>query len=657
MSPSPFDLIRRKVMKNSRLLTTALVLGLSVALFVAPACAWEFSMDGTYTWLYEYRTQMGTAGFFGQYDQANDDGNTTFGVGGFAPYNFYVGGFHKVAGTGSSTFTTGGVLTGQPLPYAAAYGGQGTSLAGGESIVSGSDANWQVINMSTNMQIRINQAVRIRGNYFIGSWNSPNYSASPGVMVSSGMLDQDSAGVQRSFSPGYWRTLWLSAQLPWGELAIGKRPSSFGMGLSYDGADNRHSDSLSLTTFYGPFRIGMSTYVARRGTFSDDYANVSGWYNERPDKNNTRAFDVSVPSVTYRSGPIDAGFVLNWVFRHRGREGYIGTPADRGLPGDATHSPASGVDTGTQYGAVYFKYNNGRFFFNAEYDYTRESSRSNYPSGAVARVSAINPADTIHDSGAVELGALCGPAKIALIGAWFTGDDYRGGTLNGTNRMLKVTTGLQSDVYSNTSVFRPYSYLMVYGYGLGTSFARDTGNGFVQDATFYGGRLDYAAAANLNLFGSFAWAERFSNSGFMWGCLRPATNNGLNGTRSVLTAATTAAPGLGGLTPTVELPYAGQVALNNYSPSGASRIPTIPDGALGYEFDAGFDWKLLEGLTARCTMGYWVPGKWFSYACADKSVASWGNWAGGSWANNFRTSPGKSIDPVFGMEFKLEGNF
>ena len=230
----------------------------------------------------------------------------------------------------------------------------------------------------------------------------------------------------------------------------------------------------------------------------------------------------------------------------------------------------------------------------------------------------------------------------------------------GTLRMLKVTSGLQSDVYSNTGVFRPYSYLMVYGYGLGSSFARDTGNGFVQDATFYGARLDYAAAANLNLFGSFAWAERFSQSGFLWGCLRPATNSGLDGTTSALSVATTQAPGLGGATFTA-LPvqqYSGQVVLNNFSPSGASRIPTIPDGALGYEIDAGFDWKLLEGLTARCTMGYWVPGKWFSYACADKSVTNWANWNGGSFNGDaFKTAPGKSIDPIFGLEFKLEGDF
>ena len=243
-------------------------------------------------------------------------------IGTFAPYNFYLGGFHKVAGTSPPTRRLE-----RPTIWAAAYGGQGTSLAGGESIVSGSDASWQIFWMSTNMQVRMNKAVRVRGNYFIGSWNSPMYSTSQGLMVSSGALTQDNPGVQRSFSPGYWRTLWLSAQLPWGEIAIGKRPSSWGMGLSYNGADNRSSDSLALAVPYGPFRVQLSFYPSRRGYHSDDYANASAWYNERPDKNNTRVFDMTIPNITYRSGPVDAGVIVTWVFRHRGREGFIGTPA------------------------------------------------------------------------------------------------------------------------------------------------------------------------------------------------------------------------------------------------------------------------------------------------------------------------------------------
>ncbi len=145
-------------------------------------------------------------------------------------------------------------------------------------------------------------------------------------MVSSGLLDQDAPGVQRSFSPGYWRTLWLSAQLPWGEVAVGKRPSSWGMGLQYDGADNRHSESVALTVPYGPLRIQISFYVARRAKASDDYGTSTGVYNERVDKNYTRAFDTTIPNVQYNAGPLSMGAFVNWIYWHKGGETIIGDP-------------------------------------------------------------------------------------------------------------------------------------------------------------------------------------------------------------------------------------------------------------------------------------------------------------------------------------------
>ncbi len=620
-------------------LILAIVFGLSVVLLAGPAGAWEFKMDGAFTWLYEYRGQMGKQGFFGAYDQAQTDGIVGT-AGRFAPYNFYMGGYHQVQS----------VVGGVPNIWAAAYGGQGSSLAGGESIVSGSDASWQICSMSTNIEIRMNKALRIRGNYFVGSWNSPNYSTSQGLMVSSGYLTEDAPGVQRSFSPGYWRTLWLTAQLPWGQITMGKRPANLGMGLQYDGTDNRSTDSIALTVPYGPFRFQGSIRSSRRGYPSDDYAAASAWYNERPDKNNTRVYHFTFPRITYRSGPLEMGISSTWHFRHRGREGVIDIPATRAA------ATSNSNDFAEQWGAAWFKYNNGRFFINSEYDYRRINDRRNYGRNFTNATgfANTNPAYTVHDSGAVEVGALCGPSKVSLIGAWFSGDDYRGGWLGANRRMVRVTSGLQSDTWSNYSVFRPYSYLMVYGYGLGGSFARDTGNGFVQDATLYGARLDYAVAANLNIFGSFAWAERFSHSGYLWGCLRPAVGTTAAGVDTV----TTTAPGLGGASATTVAgaPYAGQVAFTNSSSTGGTLTPTIPDGALGYEFDAGFDWKLLEGFTAKCTFGYWVPGKWFSYACADKSVPNWGSYSSTA-AVNFGTIPGKTIDPVFGTEFKLEGSF
>ena len=109
-------------MKNSRLLTTALVLGLSVALFVAPACAWEFEMDGVYTWQYEVRGQNGSQGFFGAYDAAQS--GAAEAVGFYAPYNFYTGGYHQATVTDANAWTV----------YAA-YGGQAVMRSGGHAVM------------------------------------------------------------------------------------------------------------------------------------------------------------------------------------------------------------------------------------------------------------------------------------------------------------------------------------------------------------------------------------------------------------------------------------------------------------------------------------------------------------------------------------------
>ncbi len=59
---------------------------------------------------------------------------------------------------------------------------------------------------------------------------------------------------------------------------------------------------------------------------------------------------------------------------------------------------------------------------------------------------------------------------------------------------------LQSQSASNTGLFRPYSYLMVYNYGLGAFFNADTCSGYADDASILAARLDYAVAANLNVY-------------------------------------------------------------------------------------------------------------------------------------------------------------
>ncbi len=236
---------------------------------------------------------------------------------------------------------------------------------------------------------------------------------------------------------------------------------------------------------------------------------------------------------------------------------------------------------------------------------------------------------------------MAGPSKISLMASWLAGNDRRRGVLNGINQGMTTgqfgnSTNAVSNVdfrwnqasLSNTGVYRPYSYLMVYSYGTGAYINLDTNNGYVQDAMTYAGRLDYAVAANLNVYGSFFWADRVGN-GYGWGYLAPDDTAGAATTGRVTGA------------------YRGGA-------TAATAAPNIPDNNLGWEVDAGFDWKLLEGLLVNATFGYWQPGKWFNHACISKTNPGWNTPGVG---NSFGTQADRNIDPIFGMELKITGEF
>ncbi len=90
-------------------------------------------------------------------------------------------------------------------------------------------------------------------------------------------------------------------------------------------------------------------------------------------------------------------------------------------------------------------------------------------------------------------------------------------------------------------------------------------------------------------------------------------------------------------------------------PSG-ERPPAIPDNSLGAEVDAGFDWQLLDRYHVSGTFGVWWPGKWFNYACVDKSNP--GGWFIASPANNWGVrNSDRKIDPIFGGEISLQVEF
>ncbi|MEJ2716780.1 MAG: hypothetical protein P8182_06510, partial [Deltaproteobacteria bacterium] len=484
---------------------------------------------------------------------------------------------------------------------------QGERLGFDANLVSGADAYGQLSYLTLFPQLRFNKAVRIRGRYRVGTWvfNVPNAGEGVGYLARSEYLNSQEGGVQRSFSPGYWELLWLSAQTPWGIITLGKRPAKLGCGLIFDGTDNYTVETTSMVVQTGPLRLGFAFYPSRVGGTA---------YWNRADRSGNRQLQAGM-YVTYRVGCMDMGGQNIHVRIHQGPEGRLDPAAREAL------IPYDRVDN---FGTSYVKYNNGRFFFNTElawYNRIEHRLRSvTVPASVPGAGSPFRPVYRNHWRYMVELGTFAGPAKLSLLWATITGPDRRHGVLidrGGEHRA--ATTG-------NTSVFLPYSHILVYNYGGANNSFTNARNGYLTDAVAYGARLDYAVAANLNVFSSFFWADRPSH-GYGWGYIAPAIDGAGIPTGSV-----------------------------RYSRKGGftDPAPAIPDSNLGYEIDWGFDWQLLESYRLSGTFGYWQPGRWFNFACADRANPGWKTPGA---ANNWGINPDRSIDPVYGMKLVISGEF
>jgi len=615
-------------MAKYKLWLPALMVGLVLCLTSGPAQAWELSLKGNFDWEMRALGQTGPNGFFGKYDTAANAGAGLTGVGVYAPYNFWAG-WNRRAG-----------------------------------IVSGSDASWATQYMDTFVDIKINPALQIRGWYRIGEWVNGAHSAATtqaiasgdlgaGDLVASEYLTYRYGGVQRSMSPGYWNYLFMTAQLPWGIVNFGKRRSTFGTGLFYNGEDSRSSETVSVSALYGPLNITLGFYPSRRGTTSASTTSgtgLGGYFNRDRDKNNVRLYDMG-PAISYRSGAIDAGFAINYGANyHTGGEGLIDTPANRGGLAAPNVAVVTYLDNHAEfYGTSYLKFNNGRFFFNGEVGWYQiiEKTRGHLPITVIGVGNGGGGFPQIRDLSidhwryAAEIGVYSGPAKMSGLFAWLSGGDRRG--MGGRIGQIDNTGIIRSTTTSNTGFFRPYSYLINEVYGTGVFQNADTTKGYVEDAIIYAGRLDYAVAANLNASASFMWADRSSKSGFGWGCIYPTISSTVFSN--------------------IYTDEIGQISNDNiFRRNNNFNVPNIPDTNLGWEIDGGVDWKLLEGLTVNATVAYWAPGKWFNWACRDKNIANWGtNAPTGTWTVNDPAlafvNPNRTIDPVWGLELKVQGDF
>jgi hypothetical protein len=317
------------------------------------------------------------------------------------------------------------------------------------------------------------------------------------------------------------------------------------------------------------------------------------------------------------------------------------------------------------HGTLFAKFNNGRFFFNAEAAWLYWTDRLMGPTvftstfipglgdlpipgllptkqGTLSLLPT--PRYTEQWRFMVETGLFAGPAKLSLLSAWTPGPDRRNGTLIDRQSAAFVWHPTYDSFLGNFDVFRPYSFVFAYNYGSGFNAYNLSLDGYVRDAWVLAARLDYAVAANLNVYGTFLWAERTSH-GYGWACIAPHDNQPIDSLPIQFS----------GQSPTP----AGNVlfALNGApATSHGPASPNIPETALGWEVDAGVDWQFLEGWTVGFLAGYWQPGKWFNFACIDRSVVQWSNLFPSA-ANFWGTRPDRNIDPILAGQVTMTFSF
>ncbi len=592
--------------------------------FSGAANAWEFSMKGNFNWDHEWYNQMGSNGFFGKY---NIDNGTNTRV---ANLNFWTGG----------QFDT--------------------------SIVSGSNAAWSYFNVEFQPEIKINQAIKIRALYRLGTFGDP---------AASDYHTQDAPGTKNAFSEGQWSQFWVTANSPWGIFTVGKRPWSFGAGLQYDGSDATSTESLSWVAPFGPFDIGLAFYPYRYAGDSSIYVpagrtGVSAAYGDPYDLpanfdlgNNRRGYFSSADRsgqfskdflgfVTYSYGQLKAGVLGSVGSYHIGPEAVLNDAIRANtFAGTATPLPAFAIDSEFNHGSIYLLFNNGRVFMNSEAAWLYWTDKYQGVDNAFWQLEAgVSPPYTRYIEQwryVLEMGLLAGPAKFSAIAGYSPGPDRRGGIYFDKQPASFIWhDGYEHHFLTNYSLFVPYSHIFLYAYGSGLHAYNLSGNGYLRDALFLAARLDYAVAANLNLYGTFCWMQRTSD-GYPWGVLKPTLTERPAGDSQEPFYRTDGNLDFSGITPG-PLNYP---AFTNGDRQLASQVPNITSRDLGFEINVGFNWKLLEGWTAGALVGYWTPGDWFKYAFIDRSVPGWNNF------NQAGTRPNRVIDPIMGGEVTMVYEF
>ena len=483
---------------------------LLLTIFVAPAFAWDFSMTGEFEWRFRYFGRAnGYQDLFGDMRLQENPIGFPAGTGpiGFAGPNFYRGYNGNTA-----------------APMATGYWGNQVRIVRGGFSYADSDAFAHDQRMTFLPEIRINNAVRLRGVFDLASIRQKYNHRDYGPMgrwtdgIRTGQAQTRSHRDDTKFQP-----VARFSSIALGYSATGTRDFAWGPGAAL--ALNTRNDSLLFVFPYGPFRIIPQVWLANG---VDGYGLIAPYTaGGGPAANSVVNYDGGTHYpvwwsvvMTYDNGPMSAGWGFLQRTWHLGRANMAGSLNGSGIDGLAggiipgyQQNPLaavpgniyrfSGLDQALVVYTVWLKYNNGHFFANMEYDwFTADHTFVPTPTSQIGPpFGGISGAPPLYLEGSLaflEAGALCGPAKLGLMFAW------SGGSALNNGNITKSYTGIAI----NNQPTDPYNYLLFHTYGGGNNGPWQSGlafmsdeNGQMVDAWALAARLDYAVAANLNIWG------------------------------------------------------------------------------------------------------------------------------------------------------------
>ncbi|MBI5569257.1 MAG: hypothetical protein HY914_04860 [Desulfomonile tiedjei] len=637
-----------------------LLAGLLVAAMALPAIAWEFEMKGEFEHRLRYFGRTGNAdlfgvgnldtiaaagfvptpvnqsaanGFYGPgiYDTVLAGGATGPGMGFAGPSIYGRGAASPDKTTTGATFGPTNVVArnlnaGNALINAPAYNlltlaqriSQQVRIVRGGFSAYGSDALQHETRLTLRPVIKVNPAIRVFGVYNVGGYRN-KYHQYVGndyqtVQVLGQQLIQSGVGAppfERYYTHqtsnnaydtaaiGSWEQVRATMTTPWAIFSIGIKDFPFGTGATL--GENTRAEAFLTVVPYGPFRILHGVWLARgRG--------YEGWVSN-PDMDQKNSFFQGA-LMTYNAGEFEFGAGTIVRYYHGGHAGQTLT---------------NQRDDNTWINLGYFKFNNGRFFANAEYAWLNVDRYFVGLPTTAPPLANLNSFDAQGYHAFAEAGIMAGPAKLSFMWAQASGF-----VANNQNRVLPLMGGglvnpATGAAYGNPRVYlpfainwqamEPYEFLMFKTYGggnnggqgvLDVSFVNDENMGMT-DGFAFAGRLDYAVASNLNIYGSYIWAHRLEKAGWYIG------NTDANGATGVQTGNSGGAVFVSNQTngSTWTNPAGTNFGTANGFPL---RNPYVDDGLIGWEANVGVDWKLLEGMTFKTRYSYWQPGDWFTWA-------------------------------------------